>query len=468
MPATFVEKVLARTSGQRAVVVGQIVDASPDVILSHDNTAAISKIFRALGQARVRYPDRHAITLDHAVPAPNTQHATNHADVRKFVAEQGITNFFEAGRGICHQVLSEEGIALPGSLVIGSDSHTPHFGWLGACGVGVGRSEMAAIWATGELWLRVPESVRIIVDGRLPFGVTAKDLALHIIGRFGADGGIYQSIEFSGSGVMSLTLDSRGVIPNMMAEFGAKNAYIPPDDILLDWLAPRYARRLALRHGSTPWRAERPATGGRGAARDGRGTPDAAEVASRRAEIAARCVLPDAEASYVATHHMDANVIEPLVACPHTVDNVKPLSQVRGTRVQQAFLGTCTNGRVEDLAAAAEVVKGKHVAPGTRLVVIPASSEIMVEALRLGYVQTLVEAGAMIGTPGCGPCMGNHFGVPAPNEVTISSANRNFRGRMGTRDSEIYLASPAVVAASAIAGCIADPREVRSNDRVRG
>jgi 3-isopropylmalate dehydratase large subunit len=431
MAKTFVEKVLARTSSQREVVAGQIVDGSPDVILTHDNTAAISKIFRALGQERVKYPDRHAITLDHAVPAPNTQHATNHADVRKFVAEQGIKNFFEVGRGICHQVLSEEAIALPGDLVIGADSHTPHFGWLGACGVGVGRSEMAAIWATGELWLRVPESVRIVVDGELPLGVTAKDLALHIIGKFGADGGIYQSIEFSGSAIEALSMDSRGVLPNMMAEFGAKNAYIPPDERLIHWLAPRLAKRTGQ------------------------------DTAASREQIRARAVYPDADANYFTTHHIDAHTLEPLVACPHTVDNVKPLSQVKGTRVQQAFIGTCTNGRLEDIAAAAEIVRGKQVAHGMRLLVIPASSQVMKDALRLGYVQDLMEAGAVFATPGCGPCMGNHLGVPAPGEATISTANRNFRGRMGTRDAEIYLASPAVVAASAIAGVIADPRELQ-------
>lgn len=440
MGKTFVEKVLARTSGQREVVAGQIVDASPDVILTHDNTAAIAKIFRALGQERVKYPERHAITLDHAVPAPNTQHATNHADVRKFVAEQGIKNFFEVGRGICHQVLSEEAIALPGDLVIGADSHTPHFGWLGACGVGVGRSEMAAIWATGELWLRVPESVRIVVEGERPLGVTAKDLALHIIGTFGADGGIYQSIEFSGSAIEAMSMDSRAVLPNMMAEFGVKNAYIAPDEKLFEWLAPRYARRRTQDEGRTL-------------------TDD--EIANRKSQIANRAVYPDSDATYAATHVINASVLEPLVACPHTVDNVKPLSQVRGTRVQQAFIGTCTNGRLEDIAAAAEVVRGKQVARGTRLLIIPASSQVMMDALQCGYVQDLLAAGAVFGTPGCGPCMGNHMGVPAPNEVTISSANRNFRGRMGTRDSEIYLASPAVVAASAIAGYIADPREVQ-------
>jgi len=430
MGKTFAEKVLARASGLNAVVAGQIVDASPDVILTHDNTAAISKIFRALGQARVKYPARHAITLDHAVPAPNTQHATNHADVRRFVAEQGIFNFFEVGRGICHQVLSEEAIAQPGDLVIGADSHTPHFGWLGACGVGVGRSEMAAIWATGELWLRVPESVRIMVEGELPLGVTSKDLSLYIIGKFGADGGIYQSVEFSGSTIEDMSMDSRGVLPNMMAEFGVKNAYLAPNERVFHWLAPRLERRT------------------------GRGKADCL------AELRGKAVYPDADAAYFATYQIDAASLEPLVACPHTVDNVKPLSQLKGTPVQQAFIGTCTNGRLEDLAAAAGIVRGKHVASGTRLLIIPASSEVMREAMQRGYAQTLMDAGAIFGTPGCGPCMGNHMGVPAPGEVTVSSANRNFRGRMGTRDSEIYLASPAVVAASAIAGCLADPRDV--------
>jgi 3-isopropylmalate/(R)-2-methylmalate dehydratase large subunit len=430
MGKTFVEKVLARTSGQDSVVAGQIVDASPDVILTHDNTAAISKIFRSLGQEKVKYPARHAITLDHAVPAPTTQHATNHAEVRRFVAEQGIANFFEVGRGICHQVLSEEAIAQPGDLVIGADSHTPHFGWLGACGVGVGRSEMAAIWATGELWLRVPESVRISVDGELPLGVTSKDLSIYIIGKFGADGGIYQSIEFSGSVIEEMSMDSRGVLPNMMAEFGVKNAYIAPNERVFHWLAPRLARRT------------------------GRNEADCL------AELRSKAVYPDADAAYFAVYQIDASSLEPLVACPHTVDNVRPLSQVKGTAVQQAFIGTCTNGRLEDLAAAAEVVRGRHVARGTRLLIIPASSEVMREAMRRGYAQTLMDAGAIFGTPGCGPCMGNHMGVPAPGETTVSSANRNFRGRMGTRDSDIYLASPAVVAASAIAGHLADPRDL--------
>ncbi len=433
---TFAEKALARAAGLREVVAGQIVDAVPDVVLSHDNTAAIVKIFRALGVARVKYPERLAITLDHAVPAPTTQHAQNHAEVRKFVAEQGIANFFEVGRGICHQVLSEEAIVLPGQLILGADSHTTHYGWLGAFGAGIGRSEVAALWATGELWLRVPESIKIVVEGELPRGVTSKDLCLRIIGDLKADGGLYASVEFHGSTISQLSLEARMVIPNMMAEFGAKNAYLPPDEAVFEWLVRRKISDFRVRISDSQ-----------------------SAIYHLKSEIANGALYPDDDATYIAIHRYDASILEPYVACPHRVDNVKPLSQVRGVRVHQAFIGTCTNGRLEDLAAAAEILRGKKLARGTRLLVIPASSQVLSEALARGYIQTFVEAGAVIGVPGCGPCMGNHMGIPAPGEVTISTANRNFRGRMGTRDAEIYLASPAVVAASAIAGVIADPRE---------
>ncbi len=433
---TFAEKALARAAGLKHVVAGQIVDAVPDVVLSHDNTAAISKIFRALGVDKVKYPERLAITLDHAVPAPTTQHAQNHADVRKFVAEQGIENFFEVGRGICHQVLSEEVIILPGQLILGADSHTTHYGWLGAFGAGIGRSEVAAIWATGELWLRVPESMKIIVEGELPRGVTSKDLCLRIIGDLKADGGLYASVEFHGRAISQMSLESRMVIPNMMAEFGAKNAWLMPDESVFQWLAERQVNRQQ----STIDRKS--------------------EIENRKSKIRAGALYPDADATYSAIHRYDAAQLEPYVACPHRVDHVQPLSQVRGTRVHQAFIGTCTNGRIEDLAAAAEIIRGRKLARGTRLLVIPASSQVLSEALARGFIQTFVDAGAVIGVPGCGPCMGNHMGIPAPGEVTISTANRNFRGRMGTREAEIYLASPAVVAASAIAGVIADPKEV--------
>ena len=434
---TFAQKALARAAGLDFVEIGQVVDARPDIVLSHDNTAAIRRIWLEFGQDRVTIPDRLAITLDHAVPAPTTKHAQNHAEIRAFVVEQGIRHFFEVGRGICHQVLSEEAIVLPGQTILGADSHTTHFGWLGAFGAGIGRSEVATLWATGELWLRVPESIRIVLDGALPPGVTAKDFALRVIGDFGADGGLYTSVEFSGSGIEALTLESRMVLPNMMAEFGVKNAYLAPDTRVIDYLARRKAMREQGMAGVSP-----------------------DLIAGLAAQIGVGCLFPDVGAEYLAEHRYDASQMETYVACPHSVDAVTPLSHVAGTRVQQAFLGTCTNGRLEGLAIAAGVVAGKRVAAGTRFLVIPASSQVLSEAMRLGYMQTLLDAGAVIGVPGCGPCMGNHMGIPAPNEVTISSANRNFRGRMGTRDAEIYLAIPAVVAASAIAGAIADPRSI--------
>jgi len=438
-PQTFAQKALARASGLDFVEVGQVVDARPDVVLSHDNTADIRRTWLEFGQSRVTIPEKLAITLDHAVPAPTTKHAQNHAEIRAFVQEQGIRNAFEVGRGICHQVLSEEALVLPGQLILGADSHTPHFGWMGAFGAGIGRTEVATLWATGELWLRVPESMRIVLDGPLPPGVTAKDFALRIIGDLGADGGLYASVEFSGSCIEAMSLESRMVLPNMMAEFGVKTAYIAPDAKVFRYLAERLARRQT-------------ADGGR--------TVTEAEVAIRISQLAANALYPDADASYISEHHYAATDLEPYVACPHSVDKLATLSDVAGIRVQQAFLGTCTNGRLEDIAAAVEVIRGRQVAAGTRFLVIPASREVLQDALRLGYIEALVEAGAHIGTPGCGPCMGNHMGVPAPGEVTISSANRNFQGRMGTKNAEIYLASPAVVAASAVRGVICGPQEI--------
>ncbi len=431
---TFAQKALARAAGLEQVEVGQVVDARPDVVLSHDNTAAIRRIWRQFAQPKVVIPERIAITLDHAVPAPTTQHAQNHAEIRAFVAEQGIQHFFEVGRGICHQVLSEEAIVLPGQLILGADSHTTHFGWLGALGAGIGRSEVATLWATGELWLRVPESMQIVLEGTLPVGVTAKDFALRVIGDLGADGGLYQSVEFHGSGVAALSLESRMVLPNMMAEFGAKNAWVAPDDRTAAYLAEGLTRRFR-RQGQDPRAA-----------------------LAALASALSSALLPDAEAVYSAVYRYQAADLEPYVACPHSVDKVVPLSAVAGTRVHQAFLGTCTNGRLEDLAAAAAVLRGRRVAPGVRLLVIPASSAVLQAALEEGYIQEFVAAGAVIGVPGCGPCMGNHMGIPAPGETTISSANRNFRGRMGTADAEIYLSNPAVVAASAVAGRITDPQ----------
>jgi 3-isopropylmalate/(R)-2-methylmalate dehydratase large subunit len=437
MGYTFAEKALARAAGLDHAVAGQIVDARPDIVLSHDNTAAIARIFRELGAGRVLHPERLAIALDHAVPAPTTQHATNHAEVRRFVAEQGITHFFEAGRGICHQVLSEEALVWPGQLVLGADSHTTHAGWLGAFAAGIGRSEVAALWATGELWLRVPETIRVDLGGTLPPWVTPKDLSLWLLRLLGPEAAVYAAVEFGGPGVSGLSIAGRMVLPNMLAEAGVKSAYLPPDNAVFDWLAPAAARWTGL------------------------------PVATVRERLAAGALYPDPDAVYSACHTLDLGTLQPMIACPHRPDNVVPLGSAAGTHVDQAFIGTCTNGRLEDLAAAAAILREpggqvRRVAPGTRLLVIPASSQVLGEALAAGYIETFVAAGAMIGTPGCGPCMGNHMGIPAPGEVTISSANRNFRGRMGTPESDVYLASPAVVAASAVAGRIVDPREVVS------
>lgn len=435
MNHTFVEKILARNAGLAQVTPGQVIDATPDVVLSHDNTAAISKIFYSLGITKVKHPERLAITLDHAAPPPTTKHAQNHAETRRFVAEQGVQHFFEVGRGICHQVFCEEGLIYPGILILGADSHTTHYGALGAFGAGLGRSEVAAIWATGQLWLRVPESLKITLTNSFKPWVTSKDITLYMIGQLGADGGLYASVEFHGEAVAQMSLDSRFVLSNMMAEMGAKNAWVVQDETTFDWLDEQWRRKNG--ESSGPERSAWEAT--------------------------SRALAPDATAAYLAEYTFDAAAIEPQIACPHAVENVKPLSAVQGTRVDQAFIGTCTNGRLEDIAVAAEIVKGRRLARGTRLLIIPASSQVYLEAVRAGYVETLLAAGATFGSPGCGPCMGNHLGIPAPGEVTISSANRNFQGRMGTREADIYLASPAVVAASAVAGEIAGPEQVVGN-----
>lgn len=412
---TFVEKALARAAGVSSARAGDMLDIRPDVILSHDNSAAIRRIFEQIGTPRIPHPQKLVITLDHAVPAPTTLHAQNHAEIREWVRQQGIANFFEVGRGICHQVISEEALVLPGECILGSDSHTPHFGWLGAFGMGVGRTEVAALWAVGELWINVPDAMRITLSGRLTHGVTAKDIALRILRDNGVDGGQYRSIEFTGDTIPTLSIDERPVLTNMMAEFGAMNAYMPPDETVFDYL------RAGAQRDYTP-------------------------------------LYPDADAVYAAEYALDVSVLEPQIALPHQPDNVVSLSEALGQPIQQAFIGTCTGGRYEDLAAAAEVVRGHKLR--VRLIINPASSQVLLEAARTGVLQTLIEAGAAINTPGCGPCMGNHMGIPAPGETTISTGSRNFRGRMGTADAPTYLANPYVVAASAVCGEIVHPQEI--------
>jgi 3-isopropylmalate/(R)-2-methylmalate dehydratase large subunit len=417
MGQTFAQKALARKAGLDSVAPGQIVTVRPDKLLTHDNTAAIIGKFRKIGVDREADPNIHVIVLDHVVPAANETYATNHKKIREFVAEQGIPAFYDVGDGICHQVLPEKGHAWPGALIVGSDSHTPTHGAFGAFSAGIGRTEAAAVMATGKIWLRVPESFRILIDGRLPDRVMAKDIILHIIGDLRADGADYRSVEFAGPVVREMSIASRMVLTNMAAEMGAKNGVVEPDEKTRAWLAGRVDREYEEIHA-------------------------------------------DADAVYDRVVEYDASDLAPQVAKPHTVDNVVPVTEIAGTPIDQALIGTCTDGRLEDLAAAAEILRGKQIAKGVRLLVLPASREVLLEATEKGVVTALVAAGATLLNPGCGPCLGAHQGCMAPRERTISTANRNFKGRMGSKEAFIYLASPTTVAASALTGVIADPREV--------
>lgn len=416
MGMTFAQKILAAKAGLDSIAVGQIVEIEPDICLSHDNTAAIAKTFAKIGVSRVKDPDKFVIVLDHTVPASQEEYAQNHKEIREFVKINGIRRFYDVGVGICHQVLPEKGFALPGRLILGSDSHTTTYGAFGAFSAGIGRSEMAVLYATSRIWLKTPESFQIVVHGRLADPVSAKDLILHIIGTIGADGALYKSVEYSGEAVESMSIGSRMVLSNMAIEMGAKNGYCAPDDKTYAFLADR-------------------------------------------AEGEYEPVFPNKDAEYEQVLEFDASALGPQVARPHAVDNVSPVEDVAGTPIQQALLGTCTNGRMEDLRMAAKILEGRVVANGVRLLVLPASQEILLEALREGVIDTFVKAGALLLNPGCGPCLGAHQGVMAPGEATISTANRNFKGRMGSRDAEIYLGSPATVAASAVTGVITDPRE---------
>lgn len=416
MGQTFAQKILAQKAGLETVEPGQIVTVRPDKLLTHDNTAAIAKIFREIGVERLARPEISVIVLDHVVPAATEGHARNHQQIRQFVKEQGVTSFYDVGEGICHQVLPEKGHALPGYLIVGSDSHTTTHGAFGAFAAGIGRTEAAAVMATGEIWLMVPESFRITVEGEVPKGVYAKDLILHIIGELRADGADYRAVEFTGPVIKEMSVASRMVLCNMAAEMGAKIGVVESDDKTRAWL-------------------------------------------KGRSDVDFEKVSADPEAAYERVIEYDVSALLPQVARPHTVDNVVPITEVIGTKVDQALIGTCTNGRLEDLQVAAQVLRGRKIAPMTRLLTLPASREVLSAALAEGIIADLVTAGAVILNPGCGPCLGAHEGVMAPGEVTISTANRNFKGRMGCKEAEIYLASPATVAASALAGEIVDPRE---------
>lgn len=418
---TFAEKVLASYADEKETVPGQIVTVHPDHLLTHDNTAAIiQKIPDELKQYGIASSDLPVIVIDHVVPAASEKTALNHKNIREFVNKHDIKHFYDAGEGICHQVVMEKGLALPGKILLGSDSHTCSYGAVGAFSSGIDRTEAAALMLTGQTWLKVPQSIKIILENTLPTGVSAKDLILHIIGDISASGATYCSVEYHGS-VDTLSVDDRFTIANMGVEMGSKNSVFFVDDI-----TKRYFSSIGVK------------------------------------ENAYSPVYADNGAKYDQKLNYDLSKVVPMIAKPHTVDNTTTAESVQDIDIQQCLIGTCTNGRLSDLEVAADIVNGKTVDANVRLLILPASRTILKDALNQGIIQTLVDAGAMILPPGCGPCLGAHQGVLSPGERCLSTANRNFKGRMGSKDAEIYLASPATVAASALTGHITDPREVMS------
>ncbi len=407
---TFAEKIFDAPAGS-------IVFRQPDIILSHDNSASIYKTFEKMGGEQIKNPDRLLIVLDHNAPPTTAKLATQYQAIRDLVKEKGIQMFYDAGKGICHQIMSYH--ARPRMLIVGSDSHTCTAGAFNAFAAGIDRTETAGIWKRGETWFRVPETIKINLTGKLNKGVYAKDLSLWIIGMIGSAGANYLSIEYHGEGVKTLSISQRMTLANLASEMGAKNAVFPPDEVLADFYN----------------------------------------------EPNIEGVWADEGASYVKEITIDLNEVFPLVAAPHHVDNVKALSDVEGTPLNQGLIGTCTNGRLEDLQEAAKVLKGKQVKEGFQLLVTPASKKIYMQAMDEGVIQTLLEAGANVLSPSCGPCLGTGQGIPADGYNVISTSNRNFKGRMGNPNAFVYLASPATVAISAITGVITDPRGGKHKDK---
>ena len=418
MKKTFALKALERASGEVDVVPGQIVDAYPDLYMSHTASWRCIRTLERMGVNTLYDPDRIAMVMDHISPAQTAKTAADHRLSRDFAQRMGIKKFFDVNAGIAHIVLMENGLVLPGQLIIGTDSHSTIYGALGAFGTGVGFSEITATWVTGKIWLRVPESIKIEIQGPLPSGTHPKDVMLKLIGDLTADGATYCSVEFHGSYVEQLTVSERMTLCNLAMELGAKNAYVPPDSETKRYLVEA------------------------GAPLDGY-----------------QPLLPDADAIYRQVVSIDGRALSPQIAVPHTVDNVVSVDEVVGTKVDQVFIGSCANAKYDDLAIAAKVLAGHKVAKGVRLIITPASSAVMAKAAADGIITILLEAGAMVTNPGCGACAGNG-GAMADGEVTLSTANRNFRGRMGSYESEIYLSSPATAAASAIRGVITNPSEV--------
>jgi len=426
MGMTVAEKILARASGLSDVAAGDVVEPAVDLAMSHENAALVINQFLEIYQGTpltptIWSPDRVAVIFDHRVPAESSKTASNQKKVREFVAAQLVRKFHDIRGdvgGICHQILPENGYVRPGAVVVGTDSHTTSHGALGAFAFGIGATEMASVWALGTvLNVEVPATIKVVVRGRFRKHVSAKDLILHLIGRLTAQGANFKVLEFHGDTITRLPTSGRLVLCNMAVEAGATAGIVPADEE-----TARYLREEAgVTSPITP-------------------------------------VLPDLDARYEQVIEVNVAKLAPQVACPHTVDNVKGVAEVSGRPVHQVVIGSCTNGRLDDLAVAAKILKGRKVAAGTRMLIFPASARVFQEALKKGYVKTFMEAGAVVMNSGCGPCLGIHEGALGDGEVALSTTNRNFKGRMGNPKGEVYLASPAVAAASAVTGVITDPR----------
>jgi 3-isopropylmalate/(R)-2-methylmalate dehydratase large subunit len=418
MGLTIAEKILARASGRETVTPGEFVTAAIDVAMVHDMAMPdVGQYLADGGVPNIWDPSRVVYVPDHRNPPPTVRDAEAHQLARKWLKQYAIEHAYPVNTGVCHQVMVEKGHAFPSALIAGTDSHTLTYGAVGAAGAAVGHAEMAYILATGSIWFKVPETIRFDINGTLPTRVTAKDLILYLAGKYTVEVAQYKSVEYAGETARAMLLVDRMTVCNMSAEIGAKFAFFEPEEAILRYLTRRTGRPVAA-------------------------------------------IKADDDAAYEAVYAEDISGLEPQVAFPHAVDNVRPVSQAGDVRVDQAVIGSCTNGRLEDLRAAAEILRGRKVSPDVRLLVIPASAEVYRDAMKEGVIQTLLEAGAMLCNPGCGPCMGAHMGLLAPGEAAVSSTNRNFKGRMGSAESELYLASPATVAASALTGRITDPREV--------
>ena len=417
------EKILAKASGKHVVHPKEIVDADVDMIMVHDLTGPLAvEAFEKIGIKNVWDNQKIVVILDHQVPAESVKAAELHKTMRKFAQDQKL-RIYDVGRGgICHQVMPEKGHVLPGTVIVGADSHTCTYGAFGAFATGIGSTEAAAVFATGKIWLKVPENIKINVEGQFQKYVAPKDLILHIIGQVGAGGAIYKSIEFAGPTIRAMSIAGRMTLCNMTVEMGAKNGIVEPDETTRKFLKGRTTKPLT----------------------------------------SFELLKSDENTSYDKIVNIDVTDLKPQIAYPSSVDNVKPASEMNNVNVEQAFIGSCTNGRIEDLRVAAEILKGKMVKDGVRTLVIPASQEVYRQAISEGLIEIFTDAGALVCGSTCGPCLGGHIGLLAPGETCVSTSNRNFIGRMGSKEAKVYLASPATVAASAIIGRITDPRELEA------